>query len=122
MRRKDKIVTMPNVKGAGFWEFYRGEYASDHQHPANVALHVIGTIAGLMLIAASFLVIPLWWALTFPVVHAVPGLIGHRLYDRNETIGDARITRTDYPLYWFIVANHLLTAHVFGRLVGLRLP
>lgn len=115
-------MTSPNVKRAGFWEFYHGEYASEHKHPANVALHIVGTIAGLALIAASFLVIPLWWALSFPIIHAGPGLIGHRIYDRNERIGDARITRTDYPLYWFIIANHLLTARISGRLIGLRLP
>jgi hypothetical protein len=44
------------------------------------------------------------------VVHAVPGLIGHRWLERNVAVGDARWRRTDFPGWWFIVANHRMTA------------
>ena len=73
---------------------------------------MFGTVAGLVLIAASLSVIPIWSILAFPIVHAAPGLVGHRLFDRDEELGDLRITRTDYPLWWFIIANHLLTFDV----------
>ena len=99
-----------------FSEFYKDHYRADHQHPVNVALHILGTIAGLGLIVLAFTLIPLWWALLFPIVHAAPGLIGHRLFDRDDAVGDFRLSRTDFPLYWFIVANHILTAKVLtGR-------
>jgi hypothetical protein len=95
-----------------FKSFYETAYRSDHRHPANLALHIVGVVAGLALIGASFTVWPLWTVLAFPVVHVVPGLLGHRLFDRDETLGDMRITRTDYPLWWFLVANHLMAVRV----------
>jgi hypothetical protein len=101
-----------------FSAFYRGDYAADHQHPANLALHALGTVAGLALLAVAALgAISPWWALAFPVVHAVPGLLGHRLFDRNTEVGDLRVLRSDYPGYWFIAANHIMTA---GLLLGRR--
>jgi hypothetical protein len=99
-----------------FSEFYELQYLSDHQHPANVALHIAGTIAGLTLLVAAVTIIPLWSALLFPIVHAGPGLVGHRLFDRDEELGRLRVLRTDFPLYWFIVANHILTVRILtGR-------
>lgn len=94
----------------GFDSFYRDHFVPEHSHPANVALHIFGTLAGLLLIAASLTVIPLWWALLFPVVHVAPGLIGHRLFDRNEAVGDVRVLRKDFPLWWFLWGNHRMTA------------
>ena len=96
----------------GFTAFYRDHFLPEHRHPTNIALHIAGTLAGLGLLLASATIIPLWWALAFPVVHAVPGLIGHRLFDRNEAVGDVRVLRTDFPLHWFIAANHVMTARV----------
>jgi hypothetical protein len=46
---------------------------------------------------------------------AAPGLIGHRLFDRDAEVGDLRITRSDYPLWWFIRANHRMTLDVILR-------
>jgi hypothetical protein len=105
---------MPTISYA---EFYAGPYRSDHCHPANLALHMLGTVAGLALLAAAALgAVAPWWALAFPIVHAAPGLIGHRLFDRDAAIGDLRITRSDYPLWWFIRANHRMTLDVLiGR-------
>jgi hypothetical protein len=95
-------------------DFYAGPYRTDHRHPANLALHMAGTLAGLaLLLAAIAQLISPWWALAFPIVHALPGLIGHRLFDRNEAVGDLRITRSDYPAFWFIRANHRMTWDVF---------
>ena len=92
-----------------FHSFYCDHFIPEHSHPVNVALHVFGTLAGLGLIAASLTVIPLWWMLLFPLVHVAPGLIGHRLFERNEAVGDVRVLRTDFPLWWFIIANHRMT-------------
>jgi hypothetical protein len=109
----NQITARPN-----FRVFYRGDYAADHRHPVNLALHAFGTITGIALLAATALgTITAWWALAFPIVHVGPGLIGHRFFDRDEAIGDIRLLRTDYPLWWFLIANHIMTA---GLLVGRR--
>jgi hypothetical protein len=103
-----------------FWDFYRHAYRDEHKVPINIAIHMAGTIAGVLLLVASFTVISTWWALAFPVVHVVPGLIGHRLFERAEDIGDARIFRTDLPAWWFILANHMMTARMLWTCVTLR--
>lgn len=97
---------------SSFKEFYEMVYRSDHGHPVNLALHIVGVFAGLGLIAASLTVWPLWALLGFPIVHVAPGLLGHRLFDRDEALGDVRLTRTDFPLWWFLIANHLMAARV----------
>lgn len=110
---RDAATTRP-----GFSEFYRGDYAADHRHPANLALHAAGTIAGVvLLVAAATGAISWWWALAFPIVHAAPGLLGHRLFDRNAELGDLRVLHGNYPGYWFIAANHIMTA---GLAIGRR--
>jgi len=91
-----------------FETFYHDVYLDEHTHPLNVALHIGGTLAGLAFVAAV-LSLPIVWypaLLLFPVVHAAPGLLGHRLFERNEVIGHARWQRKDFPLWWFIAANH----------------
>jgi hypothetical protein len=103
---------------ANFGGFYRDHYLAEHQSPSNVALHMLGTVAGIALLAAVIIgSISPWWALAFPVVHVVPGLLGHRLFERNAAVGDVRITRTDFPGYWFMIANHIL---LFRLLTGRR--
>jgi hypothetical protein len=100
-----------------FTDFYKHHYPVEHRVPANIALHMIGTAAGIVLwlVVLAGLIAP-WWALTFPVVHVVPGLIGHRLFERNEEVGDSRLLRTDFPLYWFMIANHIeLWTLITGR-------
>jgi hypothetical protein len=101
-----------------FWAFYHGAYHQEHQMWANRALHIIGTLAGLALLVACVTIIPIWWALAFPAVHAVPGLIGHRLFERNRELGDVRVLRSDYPNIWFIAANHIMTWDALLSVVG----
>jgi hypothetical protein len=98
-----------------YMDFYREAYWEEHNVPMNLALHIFGTIAGVALLIASATIISAWWALAFPVVHAVPGLIGHRLFERANAVGDARIFRTDVPIWWFMVANHMMTATFIWR-------
>lgn len=102
---------MPASKST-FREFYTGHYLSDHKHPANVTLHVAGTLgSAIFFVAALSSPLP-WLALLYPVAHATPGLIGHRLFDRNPEIGDIRFLGGKFPNLWFIAANHVLTASV----------
>lgn len=96
-----------------FKTFYKTAYRSDHVHPANLALHCIGVVAGLAVIIASVTIWPLWTAIAFPIVHVAPGLLGHRLFDRDEKIGNMRLMRKDFPLWWFVAANHLMAIDVF---------
>lgn len=105
-------MASPTNKRISFRTFYETTYRSDHCHPANLALHILGVFAELGVIAASLTVWPLWTILTFPVAHVAPGLLGHRLFDRDEDLGDVRLTRTDFPLWWFLIANHLMAVRV----------
>lgn len=101
-----------------FATFYRDHYLAEHSTTANIAFHMAGTVAALALLVAVFAgTISPWWALAFPIVHVVPGLIGHRFFERNADVGDIRITRSDFPGYWFMIANHLL---LFRLLTGRR--
>jgi hypothetical protein len=92
-----------------FKHFYRQVFLPEHRRPLNVFMHIVGTLLGLAFVAAIVTGAVTWWlAPLFPVVHAVPGLIGHRLFERNAAVGDVRITRKDYPPLWFIAGNHLM--------------
>jgi hypothetical protein len=115
-------MALPASKPAhgGFMAFYRGAYWHEHRIPINLALHILGTAAGILLLIASATMISFWWALTYPVVHVIPGLIGHRLFERAEAVGDTRIFRTDVPGWWFVVANHIMTGRMIWALVTLR--
>ncbi len=104
-----------------FWQFYEGPFTREHQHPFTVATHVFGTV-----LALAFVPVMVAWGVwfcvvLFPVVHGLPGILGHRLVERNAAVGDLRVTRTDYPILWFILANHVLTFELLtGRLRGRR--
>jgi hypothetical protein len=122
MASKGKTMGSGISTHTNFNSFYRDHFIPEHTHPGNIALHVFGTLAGLALIAASFTIIPGWWALLFPVVHVGPGLIGHRLFDRNEAVGDMRVLRRDFPLWWFVLANHRMTVRITRRLFDKNHP
>jgi hypothetical protein len=109
---------MQKLSQSSFMDFYREPYWEEHNVPMNLALHIFGTIAGVALLIASVTFISPWWALAFPVVHVVPGLIGHRLFERAEAVGDARIFRTDVPIWWFVVANHMMTVVIIGQVLA----
>lgn len=95
--------------------FYRNTFRPEHQHPANILLHVFGVAASAALIVFAVYSGEWAWGLLYPVVHAAPGLIGHRLFERNAEVGDIRLDRTDHPLWWFIIANHLMVVDLlFG--------
>jgi hypothetical protein len=98
-----------NNKSIGFREFYQSVFLDEHKHLGTVVLHVLGTVAGLALLISVPFGLSAWWALLFPLVHAAPGLLGHRLFERNADVGDVRVTRKDYSSLWFIAANHWMT-------------
>jgi hypothetical protein len=108
-------VSKTQSDAINFDTFYRRIFLPEHRHPLNIALHVFGTFAGLgWLIAAALLDVPLL-ALLFPVVHALPGLIGHRLVERNAKVGDVRVMRKDHSALRFIAANHRMTWELITR-------
>ncbi len=114
----DKQSSKPSsqAKLSGFNQFYKGVFKEEHQHPLTIFLHVFGTIAGLLWLVLMPLIGMWHLIILFPVVHAVPGLIGHRIAERNKSVGDLRVTRKDFPLNWFIAANHLMLWDIlFGR-------
>lgn len=96
-------------------DFYVDHFRAEHQHPANIALHMFGLLSSTALVVVALWVGKPWLALAYPVVHAVPGLLGHRLFERNLAVGDIRLTRKDFPMVWFIIGNHLLFVEVITR-------
>lgn len=98
-----------------FAEFYRTVFLAEHTHPVNIALHITGTLLGTVLIPGALLIGSPWLIPLYPVVHALPGLIGHRFLERNVAVGDIRVMRKDYSPLWFIVGNHILTYQVAAR-------
>jgi len=100
---------------ARFNAFYRTVFLAEHRHQINIAMHVFGTIASALWVVVSVLGTQPAWVLLYPLVHAAPGLIGHRLFERNAVIGDVRVTRSDYSPVWFIMANHCLTWDLLVR-------
>lgn len=106
----------PAGPAVDFGTFYREHYLPEHRHPATVAMHVAGTLLSAAWIPATLLSPLPWLALLYPVVHAAPGLLAHRVFERNALVGDIRVTRRDFPKRWFIAANHVLTWRVLtGR-------
>ena len=105
---------------ASFGSFYDHHFLAEHQHPANRALHVAGTLVGLAWLPLVLWAGWPWLVLLFPVVHAAPGLLGHRLFERNALVGDVRVLRKDFSPLWFIAANHRLTFDVLRASVSHR--
>jgi hypothetical protein len=96
-------------------DFYNEVFLPEHSQPMTVVTHVLGTALGLLWVIACLAFGHYFWLLLFPVVHAVPGLVGHRLAERNAAVGDLRVTRKDFPLWWFIRANHRLTWELISK-------
>lgn len=99
-----------------FSKFYLDVFLPEHQNKLNRMLHILGTLLGVVWLVFCVWIWTPWAILLFPVVHALPGIVGHRLFERNPQIGDARITRSDFPLWWFVVGNHKMTWDALVRL------
>lgn len=109
---------LENLEKIGFWNFYKDHFQSEHTHPINRGLHVFGTMLGITFLPLALLSSKPWAIIFFPVVHALPGLVGHRLFERNAQVGDVRVLRKDFSPLWFIAGNHVLTYEFV--LIGLR--
>ncbi len=96
-----------------FKNFYNDVFLPEHQNTFTVFFHVLGTLMGLLLFPVTIFLISPFWILSFPIVHGLPGILAHKFFERNEKVGDLRINRKDYPLLWFIFANHILTYQIF---------
>ena len=100
-----------------FADFFHQVFLPEHTHPWTVALHAAGTLASAAGAAAAIALGQPAWLILYPVVHAAPGLLAHRLFERNDAVGDLRVLLRDYPGLWFIAANHWLTVlWLSGRL------
>lgn len=90
-------------RAMNFWSFYDKVFLEEHQHPLNVAFHVAGTVSGLfylifivfntLFVSINYLGLVVLW----PFILVVPGLLGHYLFEPNQTVGNLRINRKDYP-------------------------
>jgi hypothetical protein len=105
-------INSTNPPKISFHDFYQNHFLAEHQHPATVALHILGTLLGTVFLVAILLSTQPYLALLYPVVHALPGLIGHRIFERNAAVGDVRVMRKDFSPLWFIAGNHVLTYEV----------
>ena len=111
-----------NPQTIGFWAFYKDHFQAEHQHPVNRGLHIFGTLLGTAFVPVALLSAWPWLVLLYPVVHAAPGLLGHRMFERHAQVGDVRVLRKDFSPLWFIAGNHVLTYELavagLRRLVG----
>ncbi len=105
----------PSECKIGFRNFYTQHFLPEHQHSVNVALHVFGTVIGLVFAAMTLISAMPYLVLLFPAVHAAPGLLGHRLFERNAAVGDVRVLRKDFSPLWFIAANHVMVVDLVLR-------
>jgi len=62
-----------------FWPFY----VAQHLHPANRALHFLGTSLALAAAAAALTLSP-WWLLAVPLAGYGPAWAGHFLFEKNR--------------------------------------
>ena len=94
-----------------FQDFYNTIFLPEHQHASNRLLHVLGIGASSLVVLAACYWRGAWLLLLllYPVFFALPGLLGHRLYERSASVGDVRVTRTDHPKRWFWWANYVMT-------------
>jgi hypothetical protein len=108
-------VTASTAADTSFNNFYSQHFLPEHHHPGNRALHILGTVASVVWVPAVLIAGQPWWLLGYPLVHVLPGLLGHRLFERNAAVGDVRVLRQDFPLLWFVRANHRMTWHWLRR-------
>lgn len=64
---------------AEFWPYY----VAQHLHPANRALHFLGTSLAVAALAAALTLSP-WWLLALPLAGYGPAWAGHFLFEKNK--------------------------------------
>ncbi len=112
---KPSPLSSATIVKTTYADFYPTVFLAEHRSTIAIGTHVFGTLLGFVWLVFALATKHCWLVLLFPVVHAVPGLIGHRIAERNPNVGDIRITRKDFPLWWFIVGNHQMTWQLVTR-------
>lgn len=100
-------------ESATFEEFWP-EYVRAHRHPANRALHFVGTSAAIGCVAASVLTLHPSWLLAVPVVGYAPAWIGHFVFEKNKP------ATYEYPL-WSLRADLKMLALAVRRVARIAL-
>ena len=85
-------------------------YVNAHSHPANRLMHLIGTVLGITVVIAAFVMGRPLYALLFPVVAYSFAWTGHFLIEKNTpaTFG--------HPMWSFISDFRMLALMLTGRL------
>lgn len=98
-----------------FDEFYTTVFLKEHQNKWNISFHVAGTLASVYLLSGVATgKYRFRHLLAYPVLLALPGLIGHRLFEPSPQVGDLRVLRDEFPAYWFLVGNYVMTCDVLS--------
>ena len=105
-----------------FTGFYQQHFLPEHQVPANRWLHGLGVALSSLLFPLAGLLAQPWILLAYPFALALPGLLGHRLFEANAAVGHVRITRQDAPKRWFWWANYVLAWDLLRRAPYLKAP
>ena len=92
---------------AEFWPFYLGE----HRLPATRAIHVVGTLGYLSLLAAAIATQTWWWIALCPVVAYGNAWFAHFVVEKN------RPATFEYPL-WSLWADHVMTFKILTFQLG----
>ena len=94
---------------ATFTAFYRF-YLGEHRNRTSRALHYVGTVSALAVLAWGLFAGPWWWLALAPVVGYGPAWIGHALFERN------RPATFRHPLWSLIGDFRMLGEALSGRL------
>ncbi len=91
-----------------FWPFY----LSQHSHPANRALHIIGTAAGVVLLTGGIAVFDWRLIVAAPVAGYAFAWAGHFLVERN------RPATFTYPVWSLVSDLRMFGLALTGRLAA----
>lgn len=75
-RISDRIIDHPFTD---YWEIF----VLKHQHPVNIAIHVIGAVIYHIVMVAAVVTWNFWLLLILPVLH-LTGLLGHIVFERTH--------------------------------------
>lgn len=93
-----------------FKEFWP-EYVSLHRHPANRALHVIGSLGPFLFTGVAIATRNAWWLLAIPVFSYGFAWIGHFVVERNRPATFDHFwysLAADYKMCWELLRRQTL--------------